>query len=91
MATVEVTCRYCGQTEHVKKYGKTSRGQQKYRCFSCRKIFQLEYLNTACEQGMKDKIIAMAMNNAGVRDTSRTLGVAVSTVIRTLKNSRPDA
>ena len=60
MATVEVACRYCGQAEPVKKYGKTTREQQKYRCFSCREIVQLQYLNTACKQGMKEKIIELA-------------------------------
>lgn len=30
----------------------------------------------------------MAFNGAGVRDTARTLKISISTVIRTLKNSR---
>lgn len=90
MATVEVSCRYCNHTEDVKKYGKSRSGHQKYRCFACRKVFQLEYSNRACQKGMKEQIIELAMNNAGIRDTSRSLGVAVTTILRVLKNSTPD-
>jgi transposase-like protein len=91
MAMVDVKCRYCNQTEDVKKYGKSHRGHQKYRCFACQKVFQLEYTNRACQPGMKEQIIELAMNNAGIRDSSRSLGVAVTTILRVLKNSAPDA
>lgn len=37
---------------------------------------------------MQDKIVDMAFNGAGVRDTARTLKIGINTVIRTLKNSR---
>ncbi|AOM40624.1 transposase [Xenorhabdus hominickii] len=36
---------------------------------------------------MKEKVIDMAMNGSGVRDTGRVLGIGINTVIRTLKNS----
>ncbi len=44
----------------------------------------------ACHPGMKEQIIDMAMNNAGVRDTARVLKVGINTVIRTLKSSHQD-
>ena len=37
--------------------------------------------------GVVDKIVEMAMNGSGVRDTSRVLGISVNTVIAHLKNS----
>ncbi|EGU40226.1 putative transposase A, partial [Vibrio ichthyoenteri ATCC 700023] len=40
--------------------------------------------------GVKDKILEMAMNSSGVRDTGRVLKVAYNTVLRTLKNSHLD-
>jgi transposase len=85
-----VKCRYCDHTEDVKKYGKSRSGYQKYRCFAGQKVFQLEYANRACQKGMREQIIQLAMNNAGIRDTSRSLGVAVTTILRVLKNSLPD-
>nr|WP_269146870.1 IS1-like element transposase [Xenorhabdus nematophila] len=33
-------------------------------------------------------MVDMAMNNGGIRDTSRALKVATATVMKTLKNSR---
>ncbi|WP_099120911.1 IS1-like element transposase [Xenorhabdus sp. KK7.4] len=38
--------------------------------------------------GMKEKIMDMAMNGSGVKDTGRVLGLGINTVIRTLKNAR---
>lgn len=37
--------------------------------------------------GVKEQIIDMAMNNAGLRHTARVLKVGFNTVLRTLKNS----
>ena len=36
---------------------------------------------------MKKKIVEMALNGSGVRDTVRVLGVGINTVIRELKKS----
>jgi len=36
---------------------------------------------------VKDKIVDMAFNGSGVRDTARVLKIGINTVIRTLKNS----
>lgn len=38
---------------------------------------------------MKEQIVEMAHNGAGVRDTARTLKVGINTVIRTLKKLSP--
>lgn len=37
--------------------------------------------------GVKDKIVDMAFNGSGVRDTARVLKIGINTVIRALKNS----
>jgi transposase-like protein len=34
---------------------------------------------------MKERIVDMALNGSGIRDTSRVLSVAIGTVITTLK------
>ncbi|MFP9229260.1 transposase [Pectobacterium cacticida] len=36
---------------------------------------------------MKEQIVDMAHNGAGVRDTARTLKIGINTVIRALKNA----
>jgi len=52
---------------------------------SCKKNFQLEYAYEAHKPGVKDRIIDMAINGSGVRDTMRVLKVGINTVIRHLK------
>ena len=89
MAYVEVKCINCG-SEKVIKFGKRPNGHQRYRCKSCQKTFQLDYTYKACEPGMKDKIVDMAMNAAGTRDRARTLKISrgtVTSVLRKLKAS----
>ncbi len=86
MATLEVPCRYCSQTKSVRKHGTGANKAQRYRCFDCRKSFQLDYTYNAYHPGVKEQIVDMAMNNAGLRDTARELKVEFNTVLRTLKN-----
>ena len=90
MAKIEVKCPYCGQ-EKVVKYGKSRSGKQKFKCCNdeCRrKIFQLEYEKNAYCPGVKEQVIEMAMNGAGVRDTGRVLKIAKDTVSGVLKKQR---
>ena len=86
MAVVEVLCIYCN-SKNVVKNGKSTVGEQRYKCRTedCGKTFQLIHRYNACEQGIKERIVDMAMNGSGVRDTARVLSVGVSTVISTLK------
>ena len=87
MAKIEVACRFCGGSKEVRRHGTGSTGLQRYRCADCKKTFQIDYNYEACRPGMKEKIIEMAMNNSGIRDTARVLNVGCNTVLRTLKNS----
>jgi transposase-like protein len=88
VAVVEVRCIECGSIKVV-KYGKTGTGEQRYVCRTadCRKTFQLTHRYKACEQGVKKRIVDMALNGSGIRDTARVLSVAVGTVITTIKKS----
>lgn len=88
MAKIDVKCRYCKETEQVKKAGYSISKQQRYYCGSCNKYFQIDYLNNASKPGVKEQIVEMAINGSGVRDTVRVLKVGINTVIRTLKKSR---
>ncbi|OTA20529.1 transposase [Xenorhabdus beddingii] len=42
--TIEVACRYCHQTEPVRKHGTSKAGFPRYYCKDCQKTFQLNYL-----------------------------------------------
>jgi len=52
------------------------------------KTFQIEYAYTACAPGVREKIIDMAMNGSGVRDTGRVLGISKDTVTSVLKKRK---
>ena len=90
MAEIKVKCPYCG-SEEVSLYGKSRSGKQRYLCRNkaCRhKTFQLEYQNNACRPGMKEKIVEMAMNGGGTRDTGRVLKISPNTVTAVLKKRK---
>ncbi|WMV72050.1 IS1 family transposase [Xenorhabdus griffiniae] len=89
MATVEVKCRFCQQTESVRKHGTGQGERQRYRCLSCRRTFQLEYAYRACRTGIKEQVVDLAMNNAGIRDTARALHISINAVVRTFKKLSP--
>lgn len=78
MAKVDVKCPFCGQTESVKKHGLEKAKHQRYRCQMCSRIFQLDYAYRACQHGMKEQIVDLAMNNAGIRDTARALHISIN-------------
>ena len=46
----------------------------------------LDYHYPGCDFQVKEKIVKMAINSAGIRDTSRVLDVSKTTVINTLKS-----
>ena len=90
MAKVDVKCPCCGQSEPVKKHGMGKAKHQRYRCQSCRRTFQLDYTYRACQPGVKERVVTLAMNNSGIRDTARALHISINAVMRTLKYSRHD-
>ena len=90
MATIKVKCPYCG-SEEISLYGKSRSGKQRYLCrnSACgHKTFQLEYKNNACWPGTKEKIVEMAMNGGGTRDTGRVLRISPNTVTAVLKKRK---
>ncbi|SQI40957.1 Transposase and inactivated derivatives [Leminorella richardii] len=46
MFNKRIDCRYCQQTEFVKKHGVARSGYQRYYCSSCRRTFQAKYIYT---------------------------------------------
>ena len=65
----------------------TQVGHVCYFCPACPHVFQLTYTYEARKPGVKDKIVDIAFNGAGIRDTARVLKNGINTVLRALKNS----
>lgn len=61
--------------KQVKRYGKTRAGTQRYLCYDCSRTFVQTYTHKARDPLVKEQIIQMVLNGAGVRDTARVLGV----------------
>lgn len=88
MASVTVHCPRC-HSDDVYRHGRSCSWHERFRCRSCKRVFQLTCSYKARKSGIKELSVEMAHNGAGVRDTPRTLKIGINTVIRTLKSSRP--
>ncbi|GAK54205.1 insertion element protein [Candidatus Moduliflexus flocculans] len=81
---IQIDCPFC-QSDDLVKNGQSENGTQRYRCKSCRKSVQWEYLYRAWLPEVKQQIVEQTLNSSGVRDISRNLGIAKNTVIAELK------
>ena len=87
MVLIPVLCPVCGH-EKISKRGKTENEKQRYFCKNpaCSvKTFILDYDYNGYLPEVKKKIIDMAMNGSGIRDTARVLEISPTTVINELK------
>ena len=83
MVLIPVLCPCC-RSDNVVKRGMTDNGKQRYLCQKegcIRKTFILDYTYLGYVPEVKKKIIDMAMNSSGIRDTARTLEISHTTVI----------
>ena len=82
----KICCPHCGNDD-VRKFGKSG-SMQRYQCHQgCHKTFQKSYRYSAYQPGTKEKIIDMALNGSGIRDTARVLKISPMTVMATIKKS----
>lgn len=75
MAVIVVNCRYCEQ-EKVVKNGTAPNGLQHFHRQACRWYFSIEYRYNGHTPGTAQRIVAMAFNGSGVRETRRILGIS---------------
>ena len=84
---IAVKCPFC-QSTNVVKNGKSKQGKQRYRCRhkECpRSTFIRDYTHYGYKPEVKQKIIEMAVNASGIRDTARVFSISTHTVIKQLK------
>ena len=87
---IKIQCPHC-KSDHVTKSGFTAQGKQRYQCRhkACdTKTFLTSYSYKGYQPEIKAKIIDMAINGSGIRDTSRVLKVSQWLVMEELKKSR---
>lgn len=80
-----VLCPVCQQPEAVYRHSTATDGAQRYRCTTCRRTFQLHYRHKVHEPGTRARILDLALNGSGIRDTARVLRISPQTVLSALK------
>ena len=86
MVLVPITCLPCGSIDVI-RHGQTSNEKQRFLCRNegCGKTFIQGYSAKGRLPESKQRIVDMAINGSGIRDTARVLGVSTDTVINELK------
>ena len=87
MAVISVCCPEC-KKDKVVKFGVNTAGKQRYQCKNAvcdKNTFLLNYSRNGDLPEVKHKIVEMALNGSGIRDTARVLGISINTVISELK------
>ena len=69
------------------RHGQTSNEKQRFLCQNegCGKTFIQDYSDKGRLPEIKQRIVDMAVNGSGIRDTARVLGISTDTVMNELK------
>ena len=87
MVMIAVECPSCKGT-NVSRNGSNRNGKKRYICNDktcAKKSFILDYTYNGRKPGIEEKIINMAANASGIRDTARVLKISKQKVSDTLK------
>jgi transposase-like protein len=87
MVLEPIKCPVC-EGINVIKHGKTTNRKQRFLCkdIACEgETFIRDYSEKGRLLETKQKILEMALNGSGIRDTARVLGISTATVINELK------
>ena len=87
MSVENVNCPECAG-DKVAKNGKNVKGEQRYICKdeTCEaKSFKLEYTYNGWKAGIGEKILNVRMDDSGIRDIAKELGVSKQKVQETLR------
>jgi insertion element IS1 protein InsB len=71
----------------IVKNGKTAHRKQRYLCKDCRRQFIRNYTNLGCIGAVRDLVVPLTINGAGIRDIERVLFLSSNTILKTLRES----
>jgi insertion element IS1 protein InsB len=78
-----IICPRCSSVSIVKN-GKTAQRKQRYLCKDCRRQFIRDYTNLGCVGAVRDLVVPLTINGAGIRDIERVLFLSTNTILKTL-------
>ena len=86
MVLAPIRCLHCGSIDVI-RHGQTSNEKQRFLCQNegCGKTFIQDYSDKGRLPEIKQRIVDMAVNGGGIRDTARVLGISTDTVMSELK------
>src|SRR5512147_382319 len=86
MVLVPIRCLHCGSIDVI-RHGQTANEKQRFFCQNegCGKTFIQDYSDKGRLPEIKQRIVDMAVNGSGIRDTARVLGISTDTVMNELK------
>ena len=81
-----IICPRCSSVSIVKN-GKTTKRKQRYLCKDCRRQFIRDYTNLGCLKAVRDLVVPLTINGAGIRDIERVLFLSTNTILKTLREA----
>jgi insertion element IS1 protein InsB len=81
-----IICPRCSSVS-ILKNGKTAQRKQRYLCKDCRRQFIRDYTNLGCVGEVRDLVVPLTINGAGIRDIERVLFLSTNTILKTLRES----
>ena len=86
MCYEEITCPKCS-ARNIVKNGRTAQAKQRYLCKTCGRQFITNYTSQGCRVFLRNFIVPMTLNGAGIRDITRVLHLSCGTVLSVLRQS----
>jgi transposase-like protein len=69
----------------IVKNGKIAQRKQRYLRKDCRRQFIRDYANLGCVKAVRDLVVPLTINGAGIRDIERVLFLSTNTILKTLR------
>src|SRR5262247_4362264 len=66
----------------IVKNVKTAQRKQRYLCKDCRRQFIRDYANLGCVKAVRDLVVPLTINGAGIRDIERVLFLSTNTILK---------
>src|SRR5262245_20283470 len=69
------------------KTGNTAQRKQRYLRKDCRRQFIRDYANLRGVKALRDLVVPLTINGAGIRDVERVLFLSTTTILKTLREA----